>query len=217
MLSVPLWTVTRQATEFCPWNSPGNNTGAGSHSLLQGIFPTQESNQGLLHCWQILHHLSHQGSPFPHYVLANVLNANLTILLPGYLKSFQTFFWQVNSQLISMICKAFHYEAQQWQHLPTSRKLFHNHFLLYSRNSLTPKCRQLPALPTPSTSPQSVQIWEAVPPPQRGPPLSITLTKHLTASFRGTQHASGTYLSDCFLHNWATQKLGAKSAANGWT
>ena len=35
----------------------------GSHSLLQRIFPTQGSNQGLLHCRQILYHLSHQGSP----------------------------------------------------------------------------------------------------------------------------------------------------------
>ena len=35
----------------------------GSHSLLQRIFPTQESNLGLLHCRQILNHLSQQGSP----------------------------------------------------------------------------------------------------------------------------------------------------------
>ena len=41
-----------------PWNSPGNNTGVGSHSLLQGIFPTQRSNLGLLHCRQILYQLS---------------------------------------------------------------------------------------------------------------------------------------------------------------
>ena len=34
-----------------------------SHSLLQEIFPTQGSNLGLLHCRQILYHLSHQGSP----------------------------------------------------------------------------------------------------------------------------------------------------------
>ena len=32
------------------WNPPGQNTGEGSLSLLQGIFPTQESNWGLLHC-----------------------------------------------------------------------------------------------------------------------------------------------------------------------
>ena len=35
----------------CPWKSPGKNTGMGGHSLLQGIFPTQEWNPGLLH-WQ---------------------------------------------------------------------------------------------------------------------------------------------------------------------
>ena len=45
------------------WNSPGKNTGVGSLSLLQWIFPTQESNQGLLHCRQILYQLSHKGSP----------------------------------------------------------------------------------------------------------------------------------------------------------
>ena len=49
-----------------PWNFPGQNTGAGSLSLLQGIFPTQGSNPGLLHCRQILYQLSHQGSPSVH-------------------------------------------------------------------------------------------------------------------------------------------------------
>ena len=39
------------------------NTGVGSLSLLQGIFPTQESNRGLLHCRQILNQLSYQRSP----------------------------------------------------------------------------------------------------------------------------------------------------------
>ena len=38
------------------------DTGVGSHSLLQGIFQTQELNLGLLHCRWILYHLSHQGS-----------------------------------------------------------------------------------------------------------------------------------------------------------
>ena len=44
-----------------PWKPM--NTGVGSHSLLQGIFPTQESNRGLLHCRQIHYQLSYQGSP----------------------------------------------------------------------------------------------------------------------------------------------------------
>ena len=47
---------------YGPWNSPGQNTGVGSLSLLQGIFPTQRSNPGLPHCRQILYQLSHQGS-----------------------------------------------------------------------------------------------------------------------------------------------------------
>ena len=46
-----------------PWDFPGKNTGVGCHFLLQGIFPTQGSNLGLLHCRQTLYHLSHQGSP----------------------------------------------------------------------------------------------------------------------------------------------------------
>ena len=46
-----------------PLNSPGQNTGVGSCSLLQGIFPTQGSNPGIPHCQWILHQLSHQGSP----------------------------------------------------------------------------------------------------------------------------------------------------------
>ena len=48
---------------YSPWNSPGQNTGVGSLSLLQGIFPTQGSNPGLPHCGQILYLLSHKGSP----------------------------------------------------------------------------------------------------------------------------------------------------------
>ena len=48
---------------YSPWNSPGQNTEVGSLSLLQGIFPTQESNPGLLHCRQILYQLSHKESP----------------------------------------------------------------------------------------------------------------------------------------------------------
>ena len=48
-----------------PSEPPGKrkNTGVGNLSLLQGIFPTQELNQGLLHCRRILYQLSYQGSP----------------------------------------------------------------------------------------------------------------------------------------------------------
>ena len=37
---------------YSPWNSPGQNTGVGSYTLLQGIFPAQGSNPGLPHCRQ---------------------------------------------------------------------------------------------------------------------------------------------------------------------
>ena len=46
-----------------PWNPPGQNTGVGSLSLLQGIFRTQGSNPSLPHCSWILYQLSHKKSP----------------------------------------------------------------------------------------------------------------------------------------------------------
>ena len=48
---------------YNPCNSPGQNTGVGSLSLLQGIFPTQGLNPGLLHCRRILYQLGHKGKP----------------------------------------------------------------------------------------------------------------------------------------------------------
>ena len=48
---------------YSPWSYPGQIIGAGSISLPQGIFPTQGSSPGLLHCRQILYQLSHKGSP----------------------------------------------------------------------------------------------------------------------------------------------------------
>ena len=61
------WTVPRQAP-LSPGSSgdnPGKNTGVGCHAVLQGIFPTQGLNPGLLRCRQILYHLSH-GKPRPY-------------------------------------------------------------------------------------------------------------------------------------------------------
>ena len=46
---------------LCPLNSPGKNTGVGSHSLFQRIFPTQGLNPRFLHCRKILYHFSHLG------------------------------------------------------------------------------------------------------------------------------------------------------------
>ena len=55
---------------YNPWNSPGQNTGVGKHSLLQRIFPTQGLNTGLLHCRRILYHLSHHLSENNYSYLA---------------------------------------------------------------------------------------------------------------------------------------------------
>ena len=56
------WLHGLQLTRLlCPWDSPGKSTVVGCHFLLQGIFPNQGSNPGLLNCRQILYCLSHQG------------------------------------------------------------------------------------------------------------------------------------------------------------
>ena len=52
----------------------------GSLSLLQGIFPTQELNRGLLHCRQILYQLSYQESPDIHY--SSIYHYSLLIIYP---------------------------------------------------------------------------------------------------------------------------------------
>ena len=60
---------------YSPWNSPGRNTGVGSFTLFQGIYPTQGLNPGLSHCRQILYWLSHQGSP--HLQRETLINIGL--------------------------------------------------------------------------------------------------------------------------------------------
>ena len=62
---------------LCPWDSPGKNIGVSCHFLLQGIFPAQGLNLGLLHYRLISYHLSHQGS------LKNICG-NYEIIQPGY-------------------------------------------------------------------------------------------------------------------------------------
>ena len=62
---------------LCPWNSPGKNTGVHCPFLLQGIFLTQGSNLGLLHCRQILYCLNHQGILF-----SSIYQANKDLSLP---------------------------------------------------------------------------------------------------------------------------------------
>ena len=82
------------------------NTEVGSLSLLQGIFPTQESNWGLLHCRQILYQLSYEGSP----------NTFKSIVFQVNIKSISSLsFQQKNS---NFMCEAFFFLYNK--HLKTS-------------------------------------------------------------------------------------------------
>ena len=92
-----LWSCGLQPVRLlCPRDSPGKNTGVGCHSLLQGIFPAQESNPGLLHCRQMIYHLSSEGSPrnfgrvkkknvqFPLREFSILKLIYFTVLIQGY-------------------------------------------------------------------------------------------------------------------------------------
>ena len=65
------------------------DTGVGRHFLLQGIFPTQRWNPGLLHCRQVLYRLGYEGGPFSQiahskidFVICTVLAALTRTWLP---------------------------------------------------------------------------------------------------------------------------------------
>ena len=63
-----LWPHGLQPTGFLsPWYFTGKDTGMGCHFLLQGIFPTQGLNPGLLHCRQILYQLSYNIHEVQYY------------------------------------------------------------------------------------------------------------------------------------------------------
>ena len=72
---------------YSPWNSLGHNTGVASLALLQWISPTQELNQGLLHCRRILYQLSYQGSPLVP------LESHITSLSSSFFHSHATLLW----------------------------------------------------------------------------------------------------------------------------
>ena len=73
---------------LCPWGSPVKNTGVDCHFLLQGIFLTQGSNSHLLHCRQILYHLSYREVHNYRILQARILEYPTTrlkgVLIPGH-------------------------------------------------------------------------------------------------------------------------------------
>ena len=81
-----------------PWNFPGQNIGVGSLSLLQGIFPIQELNQGILHCRWILYQLSYEGSPGCLLVKLNFFLFWVYIPLPQ---------WFCSHWNLALICSCF--------------------------------------------------------------------------------------------------------------
>ena len=81
-LSGTSWSVACQAP--LSMDCPRQEYWSGSHSLLQGIFSTQGSNLGLLHWWQILYHLSHQGklTMYCLYLLSYSQGQHVVIEIP---------------------------------------------------------------------------------------------------------------------------------------
>ena len=86
---LPLWDPMdpmEHTRLLCPWNYPGKNSGEGSHSLVQGTFPTQGSNLHLLwllHCRQIIYHWATKEAPlsmvYLHFLLLLLLSFNVVL------------------------------------------------------------------------------------------------------------------------------------------
>ena len=107
----------RSRVLYSPWTSPGQNTGGGSLSLLQGLFPTQRSNPGLPPCRQIPYQLSHQGGPIrsifspngdswppgPTPKPAGPHHPTSSLLIKG------TVYTAPNSRFLSLFLKFFHF------------------------------------------------------------------------------------------------------------
>ena len=108
-----------------PWDSPGKSTGVGCHFLLQGIFLTQGSNLGLLHCRQTLYPLSHQGSSraFPITVAPLIISrSNIAQWKCIWLRQVDlavTVFF--NSHFISL---SLHYYISKWSVVLVSQVCF---------------------------------------------------------------------------------------------
>ena len=69
--------VTEQSETLCSEILRVESLLLGSLSLLQVIFPTQESNWGLLHCRRILYQLSYEGTPFTMLIYVNIECVNI--------------------------------------------------------------------------------------------------------------------------------------------
>ena len=126
-----VWLFATPWAIHSPWNSPGQNTGVGSLSLFQGIFPTQISNLGLLHCRQTLYPLSHQGS----HLVAKVLEFQLQH--QSFQCIFRTDFLSLQSKGLSRLFS--NTTVQKHQFFGTQLSLYSNfqiHTWLLEKHSL---------------------------------------------------------------------------------
>ena len=107
---------------YNPWNYLGQNTGVGSSSFLQGIFPTQGSNPGLLYCGQILYQLSHMGSPkILEWVAYSFFSGssqprNWTGISCMQAGSLPAEFSALRKEIPKDLSHHFHYMKKQWKH-----------------------------------------------------------------------------------------------------
>ena len=94
-----------------PAELPGKpkNTGVGSLSLLQQIFPTQELNRDLLHCRQILYQLSHQGSPSILYTYSVFITRDCVV---KYMYSY--FCFSISYIFFSILTLYINYSLWHW-------------------------------------------------------------------------------------------------------
>ena len=108
-------------------NSPGMNTGLGCQALLQGIFPTQRSNPGFLHCRQILYWLSLEGRwqyTALMYSFTNLKPVFVPFLVPATVLTVVS--WPEYSFLRRQV---------RWSGIPISFRIFHSS--LWSTQSKT--------------------------------------------------------------------------------
>ena len=95
----------RSYSLYSPWTSPSQNTGVGSLFLLQGIFPTQGWNPGLLHCRQTLYQLTHRGNPHKMYHPSKKKKKNYLSIYLSISPKPQTVVWRESKLLSDLLRK----------------------------------------------------------------------------------------------------------------
>ena len=115
-----------------------NNTGVGSLTLLQWIFLTEEPNQGLLHCRQILYQVSYQGIPTHKQIFdpgSLYIHSQLSsqLLEPEWWTTHSTHTDTHTHKVITQTCKHTHMDIHILKHIVTHIHIFmhiHTHILI---------------------------------------------------------------------------------------